>query len=172
MLSPNGTKSNSTQLVVYKSGGDKHANVNGLVLGPGFIRNKGKYAWAVHSAIRVMVSANSIPTALVEGFQTSFDYAPLHSVAFKDMKINAAGMALASIGVTYSKLMMDRNTHWLAGGITLNGLVGFDGMYIHAKAGEYSIPDSSSLVMNHMDLDYGHAVDEALRVLLACCDVA
>jgi hypothetical protein len=158
----NGTNSNSNNVVVYRSGGDKHANVSGLILGPSFIMNKNKYAWAVHSSMRVMASANRIPTALIDAFQTKFDYAPLHSVVFKDMKVHTAGMAVGNIGFTFSKLFMNRNTHWLAYGITVNGLVGFDGAYMHAEVGEYSIPDSNSLALNNVNIDYGHAADASI----------
>ena len=161
-IEENGTKSNSTPLVVYSSGSDKHAYVKGQVIGPGFIMNKNTYAWAVSSGIRVVASANSIPDALADAFYTNFDYAPMHSVVFKDMKIHTAGIAVGNIGITYSSLLMNRNTHWLAYGITLNGLVGFDGAYLHAEAGEYSIPDSNSIALNNVNLDYGHSFDESL----------
>ena len=157
----NGKPANTTNVVVYKSGVDKHAYVKGQIIGPGFLMNKENYAWAVHSGIRVVASANSIPDALADGFYTKFDYAPLHSVVFKDMKVHSAGIAVANIGFTFSKLWLNRNTHWLAYGITLNGLAGFDGAYMHAEVGEYSIPDSSSIALNNVNMDYGHAVDQS-----------
>ncbi|MEO8087019.1 MAG: DUF5723 family protein [Bacteroidota bacterium] len=152
-----GTKSNPTTFVEYTSPGSKHAFVNALVLGPGFIKNKLNHAWAVHSAVRVVASANGVPSALTQGFSSGFDYAPLHNKVFRDMKLNAAGMAFAEVGFTYGKVYINRELHWLAWGATLNGIIAFDGMYLHAEAGEYSIPDSSSLYMNHVNLDYGHA---------------
>jgi len=156
----NGTKSNSTKMVVYSSGAKKHAYVKGQIIGPGFIMNKNKYAWAISSGFRVVASANGIPDALADAFYTNFDYVPTQNVVFKDMKLHTAGMAVANIGLTFSKLMMDRNTHWLSYGITVNGLAGFDGAYMHAKVGSYSIPDSNSLALNDVHLDYGHAFDE------------
>lgn len=158
-----GANTSSTNVVVYKSGGNKHAYVNGLVLGPGFIMNKNNYAWAVHTAIRVIASANGVPDALVESFQTKFDYSPLHNIVLKDMKVNAGGIAVADIGFTFSKVLRERNTHWLAGGITVNGLVGFDGAYLHAKVGEYSIPDTNSIALNNVDMDFGHAADASME---------
>ena len=159
--SGNTTNNNNNIFVEYTSPASKHAFVNANILGPSFIRNKGNYSWAVHTAMRVVASANGVPSALTQGFSTKFDYAPLHNAVFNDIKLNAAGMAFAEIGFTYGKVYMNRELHWLAWGATLNGLIGFDGMYLHAKAGEFSIPDSSSIALNHVDLDYGHAFNES-----------
>lgn len=160
-VNESGTPTNTTNVVVYNSGGNKHAYVKGQIIGPGFIMNKNNYAWAISSGIRTIASANRIPDALADAIYTNFDYAPLHSVVFKDMKVHAAGVAVANIGLTYSKLFMNQNTHWLAYGITLNGLAGFDAAYVHAKAGNYSIPDSNSIALNDVNMDVGHAVDES-----------
>lgn len=153
-----GTKTNNTTFVEYDSPRSKHAYAQGLILGPSYIRNKNKSAWAIHSALRAVVSANSVPSALTKAFSTDFDYAPLHSVTFTDMKLNAAGMFLGDIGFTYSRVYMNHEKHWLAWGVTVKGLVAFDGLYLHADVGDYSIPDSSTLNMNHVNLDYGHAL--------------
>ncbi len=160
-VNESGKPSNTTNVVVYESGGNKHAYVKGQIIGPGFIMNKNKYAWAVNSGIRVLASANRIPDALADAFYTDFDYAPLHSVVFKDMKVHAAGVAVANIGITFSKLFLNQNTHWLAYGITVNGLAGFDAAYVHAEAGNYSIPDSNSIALNNVNMDVGHAVDQS-----------
>ena len=157
----NGKPTNTTNLVVYESGGDKHAYVKGQIIGPGFIMNKNKYAWAINSGIRVVASANSIPDALADAFYTKFDYDPLHKVVFKDMKVHSAGIAVANIGFTFAKPFLERNTHWLAYGITVNGLIGFDAAYMHAEVGEYSIPDSNSIALNNVNMDFGHAVDQS-----------
>ena len=153
----NGTQSKEVTLVEYNTPASKHAYASGLLLGPSYIRNKNTKAWAVHTAMRAIVSANSVPTSLAKAFYTKFDYAPLHNQVFTDMKLHAAGMLLGDIGFTYAKVYIDRDPHWLSWGVTLNGIVGFDGMYASADVGEYFIPDSNSLVMNHVNLDYGHA---------------
>jgi len=153
-----GTVTNNTTFVVYDSPSDKHAYASGLILGPGYLKNKNKSAWAVHTAMRTVASANSIPSALIKGFSTDFDYGPLHNIAFKDMKVHAAAIAFGDLGFTYSKVYLNHDAHWLAWGATLKGIVAFDAMYLHANVGGYSIPDSSSLSMNNVNLDYGHAL--------------
>ncbi len=154
----NGTQTNSTTFVEYKSSTSKHAFASGLLLGPSYIRNKNTKAWAVHTAMRAVISANSVPAPIARAFYSKFDNAQLHNVVFNDMQVNAAGMMFGDIGFTYAKVSVDRDPHWLAWGATINGIVAFDGMYLHADVGEYMIPDSNSLVMNHVNLDYGHAM--------------
>ena len=158
-----GAASNDNIFVEYTSKANKHAYVNGRVLGPGFIRNNNNYSWAVHTAMRVVASVNGVPSELTKAFSSNFDYAPLQKLVFKDMKLHAAGLAFGEVGLTYGRLYMNRDIHWLAWGVTLNGLVAFDGMYLFADAGEYGIPDSSSLYMNHVNLDYGHAFGEGQK---------
>ncbi len=156
--SENGTQTNSTTFVEYNNSRSKHAYASGLLLGPSYIKNKNTKAWAVHTAMRAVISANSVPTPIARAFYTKFDDAQLHNSVFRDMKVNAAGMMFGDIGFTYAKVYTDRDPHWIAWGATLNGIVAFDGMYLHADVGEYMIPDSNSLYMNHVNLDYGHAM--------------
>lgn len=158
----NGTPTNTTTFVEYTSPASKHAFVNARILGPGFIQKRNKFSWAVHSAVRVVASANGVPSALTQAFSSNFDYGPLHSAKFTDMKLNAAGLAFGEVGVSYGKVWLNRDLHWLAWGATLNGLVAFDGMYLHADVGGYSFPDSSSLSMDHVTLDYGHAFGQSM----------
>ncbi len=153
-----GTTTNETTFVEYKNSINRHAYVNGLLLGPSYIRNKNSKAWAVHTAMRMVASANNVPTPFAKAFYTKFDYAPLQKVVFRDLQMDAAGLLFGEIGFTYAKVLTDRDPNWLAWGTTINGIVAFDGMYLHADVGEYIIPDSNSLYMNHVNLDYGHAV--------------
>jgi hypothetical protein len=153
-----GTKTNTTTFVEYNNPSSKHAFAHGRILGPSYIRNKNTSAWAVHTSLRAIASANGVPSSLTKAVSTDFNYAPLHNVVFTDMKIHAAGILVGGIGATYARVYMNQSEHWLAWGITLNGLAGFDGAYLHAEAGEYSIPDSTSLALNHVNLDYAHAL--------------
>ncbi len=155
------TSTNSTTFVTYDNSSSKHAYASGLLLGPSYIKNKNTKAWAVHTAMRAIVSANSVPPTLAQAFYTKFDYAPLHNLVFRDMKLNSAGMLLADIGFSYAKVYIDQDPHWLAWGVTLNGIVALDGIYLDANVGEYTIPDSNSLYMDHVNIDYGHALPAA-----------
>lgn len=154
----NGTQDNSNVLLEYNNKKTKHAYASGLLLGPSYIRNKNTKAWAVHTFMRAVISANEIPYPIARGFYTKFDDDQLHNSAFNNMNATAAGMLLGGIGFTYAKVLSDRDPHWLAMGATLNGIVGFDGMFFHADVKEYVIPDSNSLYMNNVNLDYGHAI--------------
>jgi hypothetical protein len=69
-------------------------------------------------------------------------------------------MTWAELGGTYGKALIERQRDYLKWAVTGNVLLGFDGMYMDARKLDYSIYDSSTIVIHSMDATIGHALAE------------
>ncbi|HKR06954.1 MAG TPA: hypothetical protein VJY62_20120 [Bacteroidia bacterium] len=129
------------------------------VMGPAYIRNKNKYAWGVHLAVKSAMSARNVPYHLAKFMYDGFDFAPQHGINYTAGPFKAAGMGWGEIGATYARVLKrDRSdNHIIKAGITLNFLVGSYGIYVNSQYVDYTVPNAQLLVVNKINAQYGHS---------------
>ncbi|WP_025743144.1 OmpA family protein [Aquimarina pacifica] len=109
---------------------DEENNVLGNIdiLGPAFMFNLNeKSAIAVFSRARVFYNVSAINGETIESIEDNFDVNEDFSVNEGDAFISAN--AWAEIGLTYSRVLMNKEQHFLKGGITLKYLQGLGNAY-------------------------------------------
>ncbi len=134
--------------------GFAHVQLNG----PAFIKNNGSDAFAFHTSLRNEVSAKDFPSPVAKYIFEKYNYIPFLNTRFTTPSFSAAYMTWAELGATYGKAVIERQRDFLKWAVTGNLLLGFDGMYMDARALDYSVYDSSTIVIHSMDATIGHAL--------------
>ncbi len=103
---------------------DNNALSNIDVLGPSFMFNINKNnAIALSTRARVFASINNINGEVVELFDEKLDQNVAVNIA--NLNANATAHAWAEYGLTYGRVIFDKNEHFLKGGVTIKYLQGY-----------------------------------------------
>lgn len=105
---------------------DNNAVINVDVLGPSFMFNLSKNSsLAVFTRARSFVNVNKINGSSIESIDddTSDDY------SFDEGEFNIIGHAWAEVGITYARVILNKNQHFLKGGVSLKYLKGLGSAY-------------------------------------------
>jgi hypothetical protein len=99
----------------------------------------------------------------IPGFLTNSSFQKYSYSTYHDMKMNmphvtAAAMSWAEAGFTYGRICMKKEKDFLKAAITVNALVGFDGVYADIKKFDYARPDTNFLAVTNVDASFGHAI--------------
>ena len=129
-----------------------------LVIGPSFIKNKRETAWGIHTAFRNELSATDVPSSLAKFIFVKYRYQPLINSHFITVPFSAAMLNWAEIGGTYGRILIEKQDHFLKIAVSLNLLAGFDGLYLDARKADYTIIDSSGVIVHSFDATIGHAI--------------
>lgn len=143
----------------YTRAPEKRGYISSYVMGPSYIKNKGKNAWGVHIAIRNAMSATGVPYHLAKFIYEGFDYLPQHGINYSSGPYKSASVGWLEVGGTYARVILktDHDKHVLKAGITLNFLAGFYGLYLKSDNINYSVPNTNQLIVTNMNAEYGHA---------------
>jgi len=134
-------------------------NVELDVLGPGFMFNlTPKSSIGVVTRVRGALSANNISGNLFESIAEEFDI--LEDYSFDVNNLNATTHAWGELGVTYGRILIDKETSFLKGGVTLKALFGSGVVYTNSNdlSGSYSVTNES--ISTQGSITYGSTFDE------------
>ena len=124
------------------------------VLGPSFMLNlTPKSSIGITTRLRGFMNLNNINGKLYESVEEGFDLGENYD--FDMRNFNGTIHAWAELGLTYGRILMDRNQHFLKGGVTLKYLQGAGSTFSNSSnlTGQYTA-DSGSLTTTG-NLQYG-----------------
>tara|TARA_R110000744_G_scaffold74569_1_gene148868 strand:+ start:722 stop:2812 length:2091 start_codon:yes stop_codon:yes gene_type:complete len=137
------------------------------VLGPSFMFNVGKKSSiAIFTRARTVISGNEFNGKSIDDLDDSIDESQDFLVDEGDFY--AAGNGWAEVGFTYAQELMNKEQHFLKGGLSLKYLKGFGNAYVTGRnvtinydASGATLPDSSTIgtLESTGDLSYGRADD-------------
>jgi len=137
------------------------------VLGPSFMFNIGKKSSiAVFTRARAFVSGNEFNGEIIDDLDDSIDES--QDFIVDEGNFYASGNGWAEVGLTYARELMNKEEHFLKGGLSLKYLKGFGNAYVTGRnvtidydADGATLPDSSTTgtLESTGDLFYGRAAN-------------
>lgn len=165
----------STNFKENLNGKDKVVNFSSELRGPSFmISLHPKHAIAVTNRVRTFVQAVDIAEPIARMVYWGFDstksiyntpgglsYQQLYSEAQFGINVNS----FVEVGFTYATVLMDRDQHFLKGGITYKYLAGLYSFYFkNQKGGGVEINGLDSLTFSNTNLEYGYVGENMYKV--------
>jgi hypothetical protein len=130
-----------------------------LLIGPSYINStKDDHAWGVHTAYRAEISAPNVPAPVAKYIYEEYDYPPFLNRRFSSPSFAAAILNWYEIGGTYGKVLYQTEFNYLKGAATVNALLGTNGSYFDVNKMDYTVVDSSSILMHSMDMTMAHTL--------------
>lgn len=128
-----------------------------LVIGPSYIRNKETTAWGIHSAYRNEFSILKAPVQFSKFVYEEYDYPPGFGVRNSSNPFSMAWLGWVEIGGTYGKVLRHSERNYLKAAATVNILLGMNGAYFKVNDFEYTLLDSSNLMIHRMNATLAHS---------------
>ncbi len=130
-----------------------------LLIGPSYINSKrDDRAWGFHTAYRAEISAPKVPAAISKYIYEEYDYAPFLNRRFSSDPFAVAMLNWYELGGTYGKVIRETEFSYLKGAATVNALLGTNGSYFDVSKMDYTVVDSSSIIMHSMDMTMAHTM--------------
>ncbi|WP_396601603.1 DUF5723 family protein [Algibacter sp. R77976] len=105
---------------------NNYAATNTDVLGPSFMFNLSKNSSiAIFSRARAFVNANGVSGASIE----SLDDDTTDNYSFNEEDMHVLGHSWAEFGVTYARTLLNKNKHFIKGGVSLKYLQGLGSVF-------------------------------------------
>jgi hypothetical protein len=131
-----------------------------LVIGPSYINNKrGDVAWGIHTAYRAEMSAHKVPAPVAKYIYENYDYGPFLNRSFDVDPFAAAVLNWYELGGTYGKVLYETEYSYLKGAATANVLLGTNGVYVDVDRFNYTVVDSSSILIHNMDMTLAQSLN-------------
>lgn len=140
---------------------DKNAYLHGLIKGPSFFTRIGQTAFGLHSALRADASARNIDFQVAKFLYETSQYTPLQRQELEASNNKIAALVYGEIGASIAQQFKINDKDRLAAGITVNYLMGMDGMYADNEHMYYKFNDESYLQVADLQAQYGYAMPAA-----------
>ncbi|SFD02450.1 DUF5723 family protein [Algibacter pectinivorans] len=109
------------------SNGTNSALVNADILGPSFMFNLSKNSSvAVFTRARAFVNANDFDDASI----AAIDDDSTRDFILNEAQLNVLGHSWGEVGITYARTLINKNKHFLKGGVSLKYLQGFGSAFV------------------------------------------
>ncbi|MCF6169763.1 MAG: DUF5723 family protein [Bacteroidales bacterium] len=145
-------------VLYYKNQRNKFSAVNLRLLGPSAMIQLGDHAFALSTAVRVIVSTNGIPWEMpvlgIEGLQ----YKPLQNTNFNDNNIDFSTAQWMEAGLSYAYNVHQRMDNRLTIGVTVKKLWGYSGAYQATKNVNYIVLNDSTINIKNLNGEVGFSV--------------
>ncbi|MDY2588384.1 DUF5723 family protein [Winogradskyella aquimaris] len=133
-------------------------NINVDVLGPSFMFNLNKKSSiGISSRVRVMSNLNEIDGTLFETIEDGFD--DNDDFDFDQQNFTGTAHAWAEIGLTYGRILWNKQNHLLTGAVTLKYLQGAGSAFTNSTNLEGNYVDSTETLTTSGELVYGTSND-------------
>ncbi len=139
---------------------DKNAYLHGMVKGPSFFTRIGQTAFGVHSALRADASVRNVDFQMAKFFYESSQYLPLQRQELEASNNQLAALVYGEIGGSVAQQFKISDKNRLAAGVTVNYLLGMDGMYANIDHMHYKFDDETYLQVADLQAQYGYAMPD------------
>ena len=128
-----------------------------LVIGPSYIRVLEDKSWGIHTAYRNEFSVLNAPSHFSKFVYEKYAYPAGFGIKNTSDRFNAAWLGWFELGVTYGKVLRESEKHYLKAAATVNLLVGMNGAYLDVKNFEYTVQDTSQMIIHGIDGTFAHS---------------
>ncbi len=128
-----------------------------LVIGPSYIRNLESKAWGIHSAYRNEISVLYAPSHFSKFVYEKYAYPEGFGIRNSSERFSAAWLGWVELGGTYGKVLRESEKHYLKAAATVNILLGMHGTYLDVRTFDYTVADTSRMVIHSMDATLAHS---------------
>ncbi len=126
------------------------------IMGPSAMFSIGKQAFGLSTSYRILGSVNNLAYDLAKFSLEGMDYYPQHNINYtNNVDARFASLAMAEIAGSYSRILYRYNRKYLAGGITLKGLVSSGGVFGYYDNIDYVVPDYEDIVLYNANMKVG-----------------
>lgn len=122
-----------------------------LIIGPSYIRVKDTKSWGLHSAYRNEFSVLNAPSHFSKFVYEKYEYPAGFGVRNVSEPFSAAWLGWVELGGTYGKVLRESEKHYWKAAATVNLLLGTNGAYINVNNFDYTVLDTSMMVIHQMD---------------------
>ena len=145
-------------MVTYNSGKNKSAFASTRVLLPSFMVNLDKKsAIALNISVRNQINLDGVSPQLADAIYSEFQDTSFWLKNFKNDDIYMNQMSWAEYGLTYARVISDKEKHFFKGGATVKVLQGLASTYFSARNLEYLIDSVNIYSFISSDLSYGYS---------------
>jgi len=134
---------------------------------PAFLYSKKKYGFAISSSLRAGYSAVDVPWHLAKFAKEGFEYDPLQTYFFEGGNVKVGMIAWQETAITVGALAIDDGTNYLTFGLTGKNNRGFEAAYVNLNAVTYNSSADSLLIIQNINMNYGHSLPEDNEFQLA-----
>ncbi len=127
-----------------------------LLKGPSLLINRGNFAFGLHTAMRMGLSARRVPFHLAKFMYKGFNYDPQHGIPFHSGAFQAAMLHWSEIGLSGGMVLNESGENLLTGAVTLKYLLPLNALFIDVGSIDYLVPSSDLLIVENLSGSYGH----------------
>lgn len=145
---------------LYTKTPDKFAYGSAFIKYPSFIWAGKKFSAGFHAGTRAEMSAVNVPYHLAKFLKEGFDYDGQQGISYSGSDVKAGLINWHELGLSAAMVIYDRPESYFTAGLTFNYNYGFNGYYVLLDQVDYNVPADTLLVVDNMDLTYGHAMPD------------
>ena len=120
-----------------------YANIR--ILGPAYMRVGEKYALAIHTGFRTLISGKSLPRSIMTFAFQGLEYKPQHDILYNHSDASIAALSYSEIGITFNHEIIRKRNNWSSLGITFRLLYGYLGTNIDIKNINYVVENDTTI---------------------------
>jgi outer membrane protein OmpA-like peptidoglycan-associated protein len=114
-------------------------------------------AIALSGRIRSITNLNGLGQELADLVWEGLKLQPNWNQNFIQKRLELQSNTWAEYGLSYGRVILNKNQHFLKGGITLKLLQGLGAAYLFGKDVEYNFKNSDTVSIFNADISYGHS---------------
>jgi hypothetical protein len=142
----------------YYGKNDKYIYSSELVKGPSFMVAVGRHAFAIHTAARVLTSANAIPYDIANFGYYGLDYTKQHNIDFSSNNFESAALVMGEVGLTYAYAFRKISMEDWSAGITVKRLFSVAGGYMKANDLQYMVLNDTTINIKNINAEVGFSL--------------
>ncbi len=138
---------------------DKHGFANVRLTGPSVIYSIGNHAFAFQTSFRAFASALKAPYDIAKFSYVGLFYSPQHDINYEHPgQITGVSAGWNEIGFSYANTIQQSYDHKVIAGITLKGLLGYHGIFLHSTHARYMVPDRDTIHIYNLQATAGYSL--------------
>ncbi len=153
----NGTLSD-TDIRDHYTTNDKNAFAHLLLNGPSAIVRLNNFAVGIHAGVRADVSVRDVDYRLAKFIYEGTDFVSQQQLDLTAARFKANALGMAEVGLSAAQQMDQGFGDKLSIGVTVNYLMGMDGLYINNGNLDYRFDDQSYLAVADVNTQMGYAL--------------
>jgi outer membrane protein OmpA-like peptidoglycan-associated protein len=119
-----------------------------------------KHSIALTGRTRFIGNVNNLSDQLIESIENVEEFSN-QTTPFNNSSASLNVNAFVETGLTYARVVLDKERHFLKGGLTVKRLSGLYSAYMHLKDMDYTVQENAegdiNVKANNLDLQYGYS---------------
>jgi hypothetical protein len=127
---------------------------------PAFLYSQKKFGLSFSTSLRAGYSVVNVPWHLAKFAKEGFEYDPLQTYFFEGGDVKIGMISWQETAITVGALAVDDGSNYITVGLTGKNNRGFESAYVNLNDVTYNSAADSLLIVQNINMDYGHAVPE------------